>query len=147
MTHDADLALLLKSCEPIAIALSGGTDSSVLLAYARFRDASDVLPDELTEASREALALLTAGSGPKEQLFGLGTALASAMRKIVDALPEGHQVAANSAAQRFLVNPETDLLSRRLSRDELPDATLMVPLVTPAPFDPAAIVVAWEVGM
>ena len=35
MTHDADLALLLKSCEPIAIALSGGTDSSVLLAYAR----------------------------------------------------------------------------------------------------------------
>ena len=74
----------------------------------------------------EALALLTAGSGPREQLFGLGTALASAMRKIVDALPEGHQVAANSAAQRFLVNPETDLLSRRLSRDELPDATLMV---------------------
>ncbi len=35
MTHDADLALLLKSSEPIAIALSGGTDSSVLLAYAR----------------------------------------------------------------------------------------------------------------
>lgn len=58
----------------------------------------------------EALALLTAGSRPGEQIFGLGTALASAMRKIVDALPEGHQVAATSAAQRFLVNPETDLL-------------------------------------
>ncbi|MFT3712482.1 MAG: hypothetical protein QM817_32955 [Archangium sp.] len=30
----------------------------VLLAYVRFRDASDVLPDELTDASREALGLL-----------------------------------------------------------------------------------------
>jgi len=35
-------------------------------------------------------------------------------------------VAATIAAQRFLVNPETDLLSRRLSQEELPDATLMV---------------------
>lgn len=74
----------------------------------------------------EAVALLTAGSGRGEQVFGLGTALASAMRKVVDALPEGHQVAANSAAQRLLVNPETDLLSRRLTRDEVPDATLIV---------------------
>ncbi len=31
----------------------------VLLAYVRFRDASDVVPDELTDASREALSLLT----------------------------------------------------------------------------------------
>lgn len=30
----------------------------VLLAYVRFRDASDVLPDELTDAAREALSLL-----------------------------------------------------------------------------------------
>jgi hypothetical protein len=30
----------------------------VLLAYVRFRDASDVLPDELTDATREALGLL-----------------------------------------------------------------------------------------
>ena len=74
----------------------------------------------------EALALLTAGSGPGEQIFGLGTPLASAMRKIVDALPESHQAAVNAAVQRFLVNPETDLLSRRLSQDELPDATSMV---------------------
>ena len=35
MAQDADLALLLKSCEPVAVALSGGTDSSVLLATAR----------------------------------------------------------------------------------------------------------------
>ncbi|WP_433955241.1 helix-turn-helix transcriptional regulator [Janibacter indicus] len=72
----------------------------------------------------EALALLTSGSG--EQIFGLGSPLASAMRKIVDALPESHQAAANTAAQRFLVNPETDLLSRRLTQDHLPDATLRV---------------------
>jgi hypothetical protein len=31
----------------------------VLLAYVRFRDASDVMPDELTDASREAVSLLS----------------------------------------------------------------------------------------
>ncbi len=35
----------------------------------------------------EALALLAAGSGRGEQAFGLGSALASAIRKVVDALP------------------------------------------------------------
>lgn len=73
----------------------------------------------------EALALLTAGSSRNEQIFGLGKALASAMRKVVDALPESHQIAANNAAQRFLVDPEIDLLSRRLTKDEVPDATLI----------------------
>jgi predicted DNA-binding transcriptional regulator YafY len=69
----------------------------------------------------EALALLTAGSG----VFGLGSALASAMRKVVDALPEGHRTTANEAAQRILVDPETDLLSRRLVAKEVPDATML----------------------
>ncbi|OCC08169.1 YafY family protein [Streptomyces sp. PTY087I2] len=73
----------------------------------------------------EALALLAAGSGRGEQVFGLGSALASAMRKVVDALPESHQTAAGDAAQRFLVDPETDLLSRRTVTDEVPDATMM----------------------
>ena len=41
----------------------------------------------------EALALLTAGSG---QLFGLGSALASAMRKVVDAMPESHRATASA---------------------------------------------------
>lgn len=68
----------------------------------------------------EALALLTAGSGRGEQVFGLGSALASAMRKVVDALPESHRVTAGDAAQRFLVEPETDLLSRRLVTEEVP---------------------------
>src|SRR5687768_17468237 len=48
----------------------------------------------------EAVALLAAGSGRAEQVFG--SALASAMRKVVDALPESHQVTANEVAQRFL---------------------------------------------
>ncbi|MFF4355186.1 helix-turn-helix transcriptional regulator [Streptomyces sp. NPDC001530] len=73
----------------------------------------------------EALALLTAGSGRGELVFGLGSALASAMRKVVDALPESHRAAASDAAQRFLVDPETDLLSRRLVTEEVPDTVMI----------------------
>lgn len=61
----------------------------------------------------EALALFTAGTGREDKIFGLSTALASAMRKVVDALPEGHQATLDDAAKRFLVEPEADLLSRR----------------------------------
>jgi predicted DNA-binding transcriptional regulator YafY len=60
----------------------------------------------------EALALLAAGSGRGEQVFGLGPQLASAMRKVLDALPEGHRA-------------DTDLLSRRPAADEIPDATMI----------------------
>ncbi|KOG52196.1 DeoR faimly transcriptional regulator [Streptomyces griseoflavus] len=73
----------------------------------------------------EALALLTAGSGRGDQVFGLGSALASAMRKVVDALPETHRATASDAAQRFLVDPETDLLSRRLGGDEVLGTTMI----------------------
>ena len=73
----------------------------------------------------EALALLTAGSGRGEQVFGLSSALASAMRKVVDALPESHRENAAGAAQRFLVEPETDLLSRRAVTEEVPHATMI----------------------
>ncbi|MFD7321315.1 helix-turn-helix transcriptional regulator [Streptomyces sp. NPDC059875] len=73
----------------------------------------------------EALALLTAGSGRGEAVLGLGSALASAMRKVVDALPEGHRATASDAAQRFLVDPETDLLSRRLVTEQVPDTTMI----------------------
>ncbi|MEV6951015.1 WYL domain-containing protein [Streptomyces sp. NPDC051183] len=73
----------------------------------------------------EALALLTAGSGRGEQVFGLGSALASAMRKVVDALPESHRASASDAAQRFLVDPETDLLSRRTVTEEVPRTTMV----------------------
>ncbi|MGI5171414.1 helix-turn-helix transcriptional regulator [Spirillospora sp. CA-253888] len=69
----------------------------------------------------EALALLVAGSRRGAQVFGLGTALASAMRKVVDALPESYRATAAGAAQRLLIDPETDLLSRRLVAEEVPD--------------------------
>ena len=72
----------------------------------------------------EALALLAAGSTRGEQSFGLGAALASAMRKVVDALPEDHRATVGDAAQRFLVDPETDLLARRRVTDEVPGLTM-----------------------
>ncbi|GAA1672750.1 YafY family protein [Glycomyces endophyticus] len=85
-----------------------------------------LLPGFRTELTglnhEEALALLTAGSQRSEQVFGLGTALASAMRKVVDALPASHQATVTDAAQRFLVEPETDLLSRRRNAEDVPAA-------------------------
>lgn len=72
----------------------------------------------------EALALLIAGSRRGAQAFGLGSALASAMLKVVDALPESYRDTANDAAQRLLIDPETDLLSRRLVDEELPDTVV-----------------------
>ncbi|MGV9882457.1 helix-turn-helix transcriptional regulator [Streptomyces sp. NPDC003006] len=73
----------------------------------------------------ETLALLTAGSGRGERVFGLGPALASGMRKVVDALPESHRALASDAARRFLVEPETDLLSRRPVTEALPGTTMV----------------------
>ncbi len=73
----------------------------------------------------EALALLVAGSRRGAQVFGLGSALASAVLKVVDALPEGYRATASDAARRLLVEPETDLLARRLVvAEEVPDAVL-----------------------
>ncbi|WP_249998137.1 YafY family protein [Actinoplanes sp. M2I2] len=68
----------------------------------------------------EAIALLVAGSRPGAQAFGLGSALASAMLKVVDALPGTYQDVAAEVAGRLLIEPETDLLSRRLVTEELP---------------------------
>ncbi|WP_181699079.1 WYL domain-containing protein [Nocardia sp. GTS18] len=72
----------------------------------------------------EALALLVAGSRRGAQAFGLGGALSSAMRKVVDALPESYRDTATGAARRLLVDPETDLLSRRVVPEDLPDAVV-----------------------
>ncbi len=72
----------------------------------------------------EALALFTAGTDRGEKVFGLSAPLASAMRKIVDALPEGHRMGLNNAAQRFLVEPETDLLSRRGATENLAEGVM-----------------------
>ncbi|WP_030179526.1 helix-turn-helix transcriptional regulator [Streptomyces violaceorubidus] len=70
----------------------------------------------------EALALVVAGSRRGAQLFGLGSALASAVLKVVDALPEGLRDTAVGAAQRLLIDPETDLLSRRVAPEEVSDS-------------------------
>src|SRR5690606_23976440 len=87
-----------------------------------------LLPGFRTELTglnhEEALALLAAGSVRGEQVFGLGSALASAMRKVVDALPEDRRAAASDAARRFLVEPEIDLLSRRSDAEEVPGAVV-----------------------
>jgi predicted DNA-binding transcriptional regulator YafY len=70
----------------------------------------------------EVLALMIAGSRRGAQVFGLGPALSSAMLKVVDALPNSRR--ASEAAGRILVEPETDLLARRLVTDEIPDDVL-----------------------
>lgn len=73
----------------------------------------------------EALALVVAGSRRGAQAFGLGAALASAMRKVVDALPESYRATAAGAAQRLLIDPETDLLARRqVIEEEVPDTVV-----------------------
>lgn len=68
----------------------------------------------------EAIALLVAGSRRGAQAFGLGSALASAMLKVVDALPESHRHTAVEMAERLLIDPETDLLARRSVTEEVP---------------------------
>ncbi|MGW2271442.1 helix-turn-helix transcriptional regulator [Streptomyces yangpuensis] len=72
----------------------------------------------------EALALLVAGSRRGAQAFGLGPSLASAMRKVVDALPESQRATAAGAARRLLIDPEKDVLARRTATEELPDAVV-----------------------
>ncbi|MFE3447089.1 helix-turn-helix transcriptional regulator [Nocardia sp. NPDC059180] len=72
----------------------------------------------------EAIALLVAGSRSGAQAFGLGSALASAMLKVVDALPESYRATAAGVAERLLIDPEIDLLSRRLVAEEVPDTVV-----------------------
>ncbi|MGW6377411.1 helix-turn-helix transcriptional regulator [Rhodococcus sp. NPDC055112] len=72
----------------------------------------------------EALALLVAGSRRGAQAFGLDSALAAAMLKVVDALPESYRDTAADVAERLLIDPETDLLSRRLDAEEVPGTVL-----------------------
>jgi predicted DNA-binding transcriptional regulator YafY len=87
-----------------------------------------LLPGFRTELTglnhEEALALLIAGSRRGVQAFGLGSALASAMLKVVDALPESYRNTAADAAERVLIDPETDLLARRLVAEEVSDTIM-----------------------
>ena len=81
---------------------------------------------ELTGLNREeALALLATGGAGGGKVFGLGSALSSAMRKVVDAIPADHQLAATAAAQRILIDPDADLLSRRLIDERIPERVMI----------------------
>ena len=67
---------------------------------------------ELTGLSHdETLALLVAGRVRGEHALGLGPALSSAIRKVVDALPTAHRATAGEAARRVLVAPDADLVT------------------------------------
>lgn len=80
---------------------------------------------ELTGLSHEeALALLTVTGSSGEQVFGLNAALAGAMRKVVDALPVGQRAGLEEMAHRFLVEPESDLLSRRVEAEAIPEQVM-----------------------
>lgn len=87
-----------------------------------------LLPGFRTELTglthEEALALFTAGASHGGRAFGLSAALASAMRKVVDALPEGNRAGLDDASRRFLVEPEFDLLSRRPAVEDLADGVM-----------------------
>lgn len=72
----------------------------------------------------EALALLVAGSRRGVQTFGLGSSLASAMLKVVDALPESHRAAATGAIERLLIDPDADLLARKVVTEEVPESVV-----------------------
>lgn len=54
----------------------------------------------------EATALVTAGSRATSAALGMAPALASAMRKLVAAMPEPQRASAERAGQRVLVQPE-----------------------------------------
>lgn len=51
----------------------------------------------------EAKALLAAGSAATSESLGMATAFASAMRKVMAAMPDGHREAATTVAERVLV--------------------------------------------
>jgi predicted DNA-binding transcriptional regulator YafY len=68
--------------------------------------------------SDEALALLVAGSRAGSPAPEMAPALASAMRKVVAALPEPQRDTATRAAGRILVQPESMVPARGAPRDD-----------------------------
>lgn len=88
----------------------------------------ELLPGFQTELTglnyEESIALLVAASRRGVQGVGLGSALAAAVLKVIDALPGEHKVLAAGAAERILLDPEIDLLARRHPVAELPAETI-----------------------
>ena len=88
----------------------------------------ELLPGFETELTglnhEESLALLTAGSRRGNQAFGLGSALATAMLKVFDALPDDLRDTAAAAADRLLIDPDVDALSRPIAPQEIAPSIL-----------------------
>lgn len=72
----------------------------------------------------EALALLAAGASRRGASFGFGTSHAAAIRKIVDTMTDEHRTRADEAARRLLIEPDTDLLERRVTAEKIPEAIM-----------------------
>jgi hypothetical protein len=95
----------------------------VLLAYCRFRDASDVMPDELTDACREALGLL-------ERALRCGAPVAEvapfkeAVEETLDQLSRGEE------ALLARLGPDDD--AGALSTEELENVAFLVQRAQPA---------------
>ena len=91
--------------------------SLVLLAYVRFRDACDVLPDELVDASREAVQLLhraLESGAPHEQV----APFLEAVERTLDQLSRGEE------ALLAKLGPGDD--ASRLSLEELEEVSFLV---------------------
>jgi predicted DNA-binding transcriptional regulator YafY len=90
----------------------------------------ELLPGFRTELTglnhQESLALLAAGSRRGVEVFGLGSSLASAMLKVFDALPNDVRDTATAAAERLLIDPEIDVLARRVMPEEVSESILHV---------------------
>ena len=74
---------------------------------------------------QESLALLAAGGRRGAGVFGLGSALASAMLKVFDALPNDQRTTADAAAERLLINPETDAMSHPVGSGTVPEEIML----------------------
>lgn len=83
-----------------------------------------LLPGFRTEltglTNHEALALLVAGSRRGADTLGLDSSLASAMLKVIDALPDDHRATAAEVKRRLLIEPDIDLLARPTTCDDVP---------------------------
>ena len=76
--------------------------------------------------SEEALALLVAGSRAAPPAPGMAPALASAMRKVVAALPQRQRDQATEAATRILVRPDGMIRRTSVSSDAAAEPILAV---------------------
>ena len=80
---------------------------------------------ELTGLSHdEALALLIAGRTRSDHALGLGSALSSAVRKVVDTMPNRHRAKAGDDARRLLIEPDVDLVTPLPVADGAPAGAL-----------------------